>query len=453
MIYIVTIILALLLVLVLWLYKQQVDRGRGEMLQVQQRAEALQSQVYEAQLQQGKAEESLRLIRMQEEDWRTELSASRAKADALAQELSARRVELEHTQAQLREAQEAKEQLTSGLKAELKELSTQILQERSASLKQANDESLRPLREELKRFSEQVQQSYSDEARERHSLKQEIKSLMERSMQVSHETTQLTQALKGDGKVQGDWGEMILENILRHSGLREGEEYTLQYTLRDEDGRVLRSEESGSGMRPDAVVHYPNGGTLIIDSKVSLSAYVRYVSAQTDAERQEALTAHLSSIRGHIRQLSSKAYYQHLDSAPDFVMLFVPNEPAYILALKEEPNLWEEAYRQHIILINGTNLIAALRMALDLWQRDKQIKSVDAITREATNLYDKFVTFSESFLKMEKQLEQMQSVYQQARGQLTDGRGSIVTRIEKMRKLGLSPKKEIPLALQDKEDN
>lgn len=453
MIYAVALILTLLLALSLWLYKQLADKSKEELMQAQQTIQHHQRQAHEAQVLQSRAEESLRLIREQEASWRSELITARAKGETLAQELSALRVELQHAQEQFREAQEARTQLTSGLKAELKELSSQILQERSTSLREANDESLRPLREDLKRFSEQVQQSYSDEAKERHSLKQEIKNLMERSMQVSHETTQLTQALKGDSKVQGDWGEMILENILSHSGLREGEEYTLQYTLRDEDGRVIRSEDDGSGMRPDAVVHYPNGGTLIIDSKVSLSAYVRYVSAQTDGERQEALAAHLSSIRGHIRQLSSKAYYQHLDSAPDFVMLFVPNEPAYILALKEEPNLWEEAYRQHIILINGTNLIAALRMALDLWQRDKQIKSVDAITREATNLYDKFVTFSESFLKMEKQLEQMQAVYQQARGQLTDGRGSIVTRIEKMRKLGLSPKKEIPLALQDKEDN
>lgn len=453
MIYVVTLVLALLLALCLWLYKQQMDKNRDEAVQNQKRAEMLQLQVYEAQSKQRQAEESFRIIREGEDALRSELTTLRARGEHLAQELSALRVELSYTKEQLKVAQEAQSQLTSGLKAELKELSTQILQERSASLKEANDESLRPLREELKRFSEQVQQSYSYEARERHSLQQEIKNLMERSLQVSQETTQLTQALKGDSKVQGDWGEMILENILSHSGLREGEEYTLQYTLRDEDGRVIKSEDGGSGMRPDAVVHYPNGGTLIIDSKVSLSAYVRYVSAQTDAERQEALTAHLSSIRGHIRQLSSKAYYQHLDSAPDFVMLFVPNEPAYILALKEEPNLWEEAYRQHVILINSTNLIAALRMALDLWQRDKQIKSVDAITKEATNLYDKFVTFSESFLKLEKQLEQMQSVYQQARGQLTDGRGSIITRIEKMRKLGLSPKKEIPLALQDKEDN
>lgn len=369
----------------------------------------------------------------------SQISLSQTEATAL-------RTRLELAEAQVTELRGQAKELNGELKSQFQELASQILAERSEAFAKRSEESMRPLREDLKRFAEQVQTTYQSESRERFSLKSEIERLLQRSMQISQETTNLTRALKGDSKVQGDWGEMILENILEQSGLRRDVEYTVQETLRDQEGNILLNEE-GKSMRPDVIVRYPNGGFIIIDSKVSLTAYASYVACEDETERERYAREHLHSVRRHVDSLASKAYAKHKDGAADFVMLFVPNEPAYNLVLRLEPKLWEEAYKKGIVLINGTNLIAALKMAQDMWQRDKQIKNVEKIVSRAGLLYDKFVNYTESLIKAEHSLASAMDSLGKAKSQLMTGSGNVIRQLEDLKRLGVSSKKTLPTSL------
>ena len=355
--------------------------------------------------------------------------------------------QLSSLETQLKELREQKAELTQELRESFQSVATEIIRERTKDLNERAEETLKPLRDDLQRFGKQVSETYQEESRERFSLKNEIKSLVERSQAISEETTNLTKALRGDSKVQGDWGEMILERILERSGLRKGEEYFVQETLRDEAGKLITTEDNRGGLRPDVIVRYPNSGAMVIDSKVSLTAYSRYLSADTDEVRAMALREHLQSIRKHIDELSRKKYEEHVSGAANFVMLFIPNEPAYSLALSHEPNLWEEAYAKNVVLINGTNLIAALRMAQDMWQRERQERNIQRIVEESTKLYDKFATFTETFLEVGKKLQSASSAFDQARGQLSEGRGNLVRRVEQLKELGVKTNKTLPAAL------
>lgn len=356
-------------------------------------------------------------------------------------------IRAEHLSEQVRSAQQESISISEQLQSQFKELATKIFEERGEMLSRKNEESLKPLREDLKRFGEQVQTTYEAEARERFSLQNVIKDLMERSGAMSKETSELIKALKGDSKVQGDWGEMILENILKHSGLTKDREYFVQETLRDEKDDVITAEGNRGGLRPDVLVRYPNGGVMIIDSKVSLSAYSNYIVATTDEERAMYAKSHLASVRKHIEELSEKKYHHFLPEAPDFVMLFIPNDPAYTLALQESPTLWEYAYKKGVILINGSNLIAALRMAQDMWQRDRQVKNVEEIIRKASSLYDKFCSYSETLLDAERKIHSASESIAKAKGQLMTGRGNLIGGLEKLKEMGVVSTKEIPSQL------
>ncbi len=269
---------------------------------------------------------------------------------------------------------------------------------------------------------------------------------------MSNETKALTLALKGDSKIQGDWGEMILENILEGSGLTKNVEYFTQETLRDENGEIIKSEDSNKALRPDVIVRYPNNGSIIIDSKVSLTAYSKYIAAETENDKKLYAKEHLNSVRKHIQELSQKNYAQYVSTSPDFVLLFIPNEPAYTLVLKESASLWEEAYKKRIILINGTNLIAVLRMAQDMWQRDRQIKNVEEIVKKAGGLYDKFCSYSESLLDAEKKLIAATNSLDKAKKQLMTGKGNLISGLENLKEMGITSNKQIPLQLKDKEE-
>lgn len=374
------------------------------------------------------------------------LEAQRGREEALLHG-AGMKAQLSSLETQLRELREQKVELSQELRESFQSVATEIIRERTKDLNERAEETLKPLRDDLQRFGKQVSETYQEESRERFSLKNEIKNLVERSQAISEETTNLTKALRGDSKVQGDWGEMILERILERSGLRKGEEYFVQETLRDEAGKLITTEDNRGGLRPDVIVRYPNSGAMVIDSKVSLTAYSRYLSADTDEVRAMALREHLQSIRKHIDELSRKKYEEHVSGAANFVMLFIPNEPAYSLALSHEPNLWEEAYAKNVVLINGTNLIAALRMAQDMWQRERQERNIQRIVEESTKLYDKFATFAETFLEVGKKLQSASSAFDQARGQLSEGRGNLVRRVEQLKELGVKTNKTLPAAL------
>ena len=431
-----------LVFLVLFLYSGKRIKELTDVAAAAERAE------HEKALELKTLETKLQTTAEAHQELRQRYDALQQKADEAAVSLATVKTERASLAAELEKLQAEKGKLAEELRDSFRAVANDIMRERTEDLDKRTKETLSPLREDLKRFGEQVDKTYQEEARERFNLKDSIEKLILRSQEISQETTSLTRALRGDSKVQGDWGELVLERILDQSGLIRGEHYFVQETLRDESGAIITTGDSRGGLRPDVIVRYPNRGAIVIDSKVSLTAYARYVAAETDAERDQALKEHLLSLRKHINELSGKRYEEYTEGSPNFVMLFIPNEPAYTIALAHDPTLWEDAYRKNVVLINGTNLIAALRMAQDMWQRDSQQRNVLQIVDEAGKLYDKFATFSETFLKIESKLEDAQKAFGEAKGQLRHGRGDILGRFDKLKALGAKTKKALPGGIQ-----
>ena len=431
-----------LVFLVLFLYAGKRIKELTDVAAAAERAE------HEKALELKTLETKLQTTAEAHQELRQRYDALQEKADEAAVSLAAVKTERASLAAELEKLQSEKGKLAEELRDSFRAVANDIMRERTEDLDKRTKETLSPLREDLKRFGEQVDKTYQEEARERFNLKDSIEKLILRSQEISQETTSLTHALCGDSKVQGDWGELILDSILEKSGLICDQHYTKQKKLCDETGSVITTEENPGGLKPDVIVRYPNRGAVVIDSKVSLTAYTRYVAAKTDDDRKVALRDHIKSLREHIKELSGKKYEEYTVGSGNFVILFIPNEPAYTLALKEEPTLWEEAYQKNVVLINGTNLIAVLRMAQDMWQRDSQQRNVLQIVDEAGKLYDKFATFSETFLKIESKLEDAQKAFGEAKGQLRDGRGDILGRFDKLKALGAKTKKALPGGIQ-----
>lgn len=329
---------------------------------------------------------------------------------------------------------------------QFKNLANEILKQNSLEFKAANEERLtqilNPLKINLEEFKKTVTDTYNNEARERFSLQERIKELVELNQNISREAKELSEALRGNSKVQGDWGEMVLESILEKSGLQKGEEYFIQTTT-DEAGNTIRNEE-GKHLRPDVVVKYPDGRYVIIDSKVSLKAFVDYVNADNEELKKQFDTRHVRSVRSHIDELSKKSYQDYIGEAKlDFVMMFIPNEPAYIAAMRLEPSLWQEAYDNKVLIVSPTHLVSGLRLIAQLWSRDKYTKNAIKIAEEAGKMYDKFADFTTDMEKIEKAINSTQKAYNEAMNKLTVGKGNLVSRAQKMHSLGVKASKQL----------
>ncbi len=335
-------------------------------------------------------------------------------------------------------------------KLQFENLANKILEEKTEKFTTVNQNNLKnilePFQEKINDLKNKVNEAYEKENKERFSLAEKVKELALLNQQISEDAKKLTKALKGESKTQGNWGEMILESILEKSGLVKGREYFLEHELRDEDNKALFSEFSGKKMRPDAVVKYPDERNVIIDSKVSLTAFTELVD-ETDSDiYQIKVNQHLSSIKTHISQLSQKAYDDYGRSL-DFVMMFIPSEPAYIAAMQADQNLWNFAYEKRILLLNPSNLITSLKLIADLWKREYQNRNSMEIADRGAKLYDKFAGFVENLEKVGKNLDQAKNVYTDAFKQLSTGNDNLIAQTQKLKSLGIKNKKELPQSL------
>ncbi|GHT44181.1 hypothetical protein AGMMS49965_19380 [Bacteroidia bacterium] len=324
---------------------------------------------------------------------------------------------------------------------QFEKVAAQILEEKTGKfteLNRANMEAiLKPLGENIESFKKKVEETYDKESKQRFSLEEKVKELVEQTNKVSAEANNLATALKGQSKKQGNWGEMILESILQQSGLEKNREYFLQQTIKGENGNDLR---------PDVLLYLPDNRTIIIDSKVSLNAYDRFSSADSPEEQQLALTEHLASVHKHIDELAAKNY-DDIQEALDFTMMFVPIEPAYLLAIQNDRELWSYAYSKRILLISPTNLIACLKLIADLWKREQQSKNAQEIVRQGEGLYEKFVTFAASLEDVGRHIGRSQDAYNNAINQFNQGKGNLVKRALDLKNLGLKSSKQIPVTM------
>ena len=342
-------------------------------------------------------------------------------------------------------AQEAKAVLSD----QFKNLANEILEEKSRRFAEQNQQNLdtllKPLQEKLTDFRKQVDETYQSEARERFALKQEVEKLAGLNLRMTDETRALTNALKGESKTQGDGGELVLETILENSGLRKGEEYLVQDTQTISDG---------SRLQPDVVIRLPESKHLVIDSKVSITAYTRYMQSDDENVKISELNSHVLSIKQHIQGLSAKNYQDLYGvGSIDFVLMFIPIEPAFLAAMRHAPEIYQDALKKNIVIVCPSTLLATVRTVAHLWRQEQQNRNAQEIARQCAALYDKFVGFVEDLDKVGQRLEQAQVSYSDAVGKLKTGRGNLIRTAENVKKLGVKPNKSLPSKLTDVADD
>ncbi len=453
-------------------YVRTADNVRGELeheretgRQFAARAESLQQQYAAFQNETVRREAAMREDAVQREtsiresasrrenELRGELSGVSARLAAAEAKLEAATRQLEAKDTQLAESRRQTEVLLRQQEERFKNLANEILEANTRRFNDASSQKindlLNPLKENIESFRKDVGDAYNNESRERFSLQKEIRDLLELNRTIGREARDLTRALRADSKMQGDWGEMILEQLLEKSGLQKGVHFDMQVT-RDVDGTKLESND-GRSLRADVVIYYPDDRCLVIDSKVSLTAFIDYVNLADDPDdpdgsrRSEAAGRHLASVKSHINELARKNYQDLIGKKRmDFVMMFVPNEAAYIAAMQIEPALWQEAYDKRVLLVSPTQLISVLRMLRQLWKQDAVNRNVEEIARLSGRMLDKFVGVMESFDDLDKHIGNTQRAYQTLRNRLSEGNGNVFVTARKIQELGAKSTKQLP---------
>jgi DNA recombination protein RmuC len=385
------------------------------------------------------AEEREISLKSHVEELRVNLDIERKSNAELTRSLSATEADYRNLQEKLTEQKQEVEALQEKFSLEFKHLANEIFEEKSKKFTDQNKvnlgEILHPLKEKIVEFERKIEETNKQSIAQNSSLKEQLLHLKELNQQITKEASNLTRALKGDNKAQGNWGEFILESILEKSGLRKGEEYLVQESLTNEEGRRYQ---------PDVVVKLPDQKHLIIDSKVSLLAYEQYASAEAESERSHYLKQHVQSLRVHLKSLSEKNYQTlYQIGSLDFVLLFVPIEPAFSAAIQHDGQLFTDAYDRNIVVVSPTTLIATLRTIASIWKNEFQNRNAQEIARQAGAMYDKFTAFTEDLRKVGKSLENTQTSYLEAMNKLTEGKGNLITRVEKLKELGVKTSKSL----------
>ncbi len=389
------------------------------------------------------------LFKVEQQQLRAELDEVRSQHMQAEKSLESARSYFKSQSEQLQAQKDDIEKTKKEFNLEFQALANKILEEKTQKFTETNtrnlDQILNPLKEKIKAFEEKVDKTYKAESDERNILKGVVEQLMEQSRHIKDEANSLTRALRGDSKKQGNWGEVILERVLERSGLTKDQEYHLQASLLDEDGRRLQ---------PDAIIHLPDNKHLVVDSKVSLVAYERWVNAEEE-DRDQFARQHVLSVENHVKSLSAKNYQElYQINSPDFVLLFMPIESAFSMSVTYKPELFSDAWDRRVVIVSPSTLLATLRTIASIWKQERQTRNVLEIAKEAGALYDKFVGFLGDLDKVGAQLENAQKAHSEARKKLGSGAGNVIRRVENLKRLGAKASKQIDSdSLEESEDN
>jgi len=394
----------------------------------------------------GRFEERNKILQEENSQTENELNAEREKSYNLNSELSSLKADYTNLQQRLEENKKEVEQLQEKFTKEFENLANKIFDEKTSKFSEQSKTSLQeilnPLKERISEFQNKVEDSNKESIDRNAALRQQLSSLKEMNLQMSNDAQNLVKALKGDTKAQGDWGEIQLERILERSGLRKGEEYSIQESFTAEDG---------SRKRPDVIINLPEEKKIIIDSKVSLVDYERFVSAEDDDQKNIHLKSFINSVKRHIKDLSDKEY-QNLfqEESLDFVLMFIPIEPAFSMAIQFGENLYVDAYDKNIIIVSPSTLLATLRTIANIWKQEYQTRNVMKIAKQSGALYDKFVGFIDDLIDVGNRMDQAKSSYEGAIKKLSKGTGNLVNRAEKIKELGAKTSKSLPQNIVDR---
>nr|WP_198528977.1 DNA recombination protein RmuC [Pseudomonas composti] len=417
----------------------QLDACRDELAEVSEIKVEQQTELAGLRRENELLQQERQIAREAAQSWNQQRDRNEAELRRLSAECAALAAELQENRDNQQQRLDDLQGARNELRAQFSELATKIFDEReqrfAENSQQRLGQLLDPLKERIQAFEKRVDESYQQEARERFSLSKELERLQQLNQRLGDEATNLTRALKGQ-KTQGNWGELVLERVLEHAGLEKGREYQTQVSLKG---------AGGERFQPDVLICLPGDRQVIVDAKVSLSAYQQYVAAVDEPIRQQALKQHLLSLRSHLKGLSGKDY-QRLEGlhSLDFVLLFVPIEAAFAAALQAEPDLFQEAFEQQVVIVSPTTLLATLRVIDSLWRQERQGQNAREIAERAGQLYDKFVAFVADLDEMGSRLQQLDKAYASARNKLVDGRGNLVGRVENLKLLGARASKSLP---------